>query len=144
MRALGIVFAVGTIGLGVAALRGTSSAQAEDRVVAQRAAAVESSRDREDAERTRVASAIVHASGPVPFGMVPATAPAEDPLAEAEAEDDRCPTIPSAEEQRDDGCPDPAIVTVDGRQRYIGQVELDVETVTDPQPLESDERIMYR
>ena len=76
--------------------------------------------------------------------MVPATAPAENPLAEAEAEDDRCPTIPSAEEQRDDGCPDPAIVTVDGRQRYIGQVELDVETVTDPQPLESDERIMYR
>lgn len=134
MRLLGIVFAVGTIGLGYAALHETSSVQAENRVVAEQAAVTEAARDHEAAQRTRVASAIVHASGPLPFGMVPGT-PA--------AEDDRCPDRPNPDELRDDGCPDPAILTVDGRQRYVGRVTLDeIETPPSPEPIQIDERFI--
>ena len=135
MRLLGIVFAVGTIGLGYAALSETSSVQAEDRVVAEQAAATEAARDHEAAQRTRVASAIVHASGPLPFGMVPG-APA--------AEDDRCPDRPNPDELRDDGCPDPAILDVDGRKGNLPNVQLDVEIETppSPEPLQIDERVI--
>lgn len=75
MRLLAILFAVGAATLAFAALHETHAASTTYTRNVEQAAVAQQARDHEIAQATHVAQVIAHTTGPLPFGLVPATAP---------------------------------------------------------------------